>query len=381
MKDLQNLLTQVSITNKKNDELLDSVGGRFNMFRILGVDHYEITHSSILSELLSPQGSHGLKYKFLHSFIDIVGLNEFIKDFDYHDATVETEVSVGNGRIDILINDNKGHALIIENKIYASDQWEQLKRYNEFAINKYGVANYKIFYLTLSGKEASINSGQNIDYKPISYDNDIILWLDQCVDLSSRFPLVRETINQYINHLKKLTNQDMDTKNKEDIVKILSSSKENVQAAFTIFENVGALKELIISNYLNPQLHEIAKELEIEVSSELKGMARYSGFSFSIPTWKYFKIDFEFEGNYLMQLGYMYTLKDSNEKPLETNSTLRQKFRHQNSNTKIPYGWSDMSRFSSWNNETFLSVLSGEVKNEIKRVVADLIVQAKDLEM
>ena len=125
MRDLQNLLTQVSITNKKNDELLDSVGGRFNMFRILGVDHYEITHSSILSELLSPQGSHGLKYKFLQAFIDTVGLNEFIKDFDYKNATVQTEVSVGNGRIDILINDNNGHALIIENKIYASDQWEQ----------------------------------------------------------------------------------------------------------------------------------------------------------------------------------------------------------------------------------------------------------------
>jgi len=377
MRDLQNLLTQVSITNKKNDELLDSVGGRFNMFRILGVDHYEITHSSILSELLSPQGSHGLKYKFLQAFIDTVGLNEFIKDFDYKNATVQTEVSVGNGRIDILINDNNGHALIIENKIYASDQWEQLKRYNEFAINKYGIANYKIFYLTLSGKDASINSGQNIDYKPISYENDIVLWLDQCVDLSSRFPLVRETINQYINHLKKLTNQDMDTKNKEDIVKILSSSKENVQAAFTIFENIGALKELIISNYFNPQLYEIAKELEIEVSRELKGITRYEGFSFTIPSWKYFNICFDFD----VPLEYMYSLKDTNEKPLETNSILYQKFNRHNLTPSIPYGWSYMSKFSSWNNDTFLSILSGDVKNEIRSVVANLIEQAKDLEM
>jgi len=61
---LQNLLTQISLINQKYSELLDATGGRFNMFGILGVNHYENTHSAIICELLNPQGSHGLKINY-----------------------------------------------------------------------------------------------------------------------------------------------------------------------------------------------------------------------------------------------------------------------------------------------------------------------------
>ena len=135
-------MTQISIINKKNDELFDATGGRFNIFGLLGVGYSENTHSSILAELLSPQGSHGSKYKFLQAFIETVKLKDFIQDFDFQGATVQTEVVVGNGRIDILINDNNYHAVIIENKIFAVDQREQLKRYNEYAIQKFGLGNF-----------------------------------------------------------------------------------------------------------------------------------------------------------------------------------------------------------------------------------------------
>ena len=47
--DIVNLLNQVTIINKKNTEILDATGGRFNMFRICGVNHYENTHSAIIS--------------------------------------------------------------------------------------------------------------------------------------------------------------------------------------------------------------------------------------------------------------------------------------------------------------------------------------------
>jgi len=64
MNTLQNLLNQVTTITKKNAELLDATGGRFNLFRIFGVDHYENTHSAIIAELLNPKGTHGLKYRF-----------------------------------------------------------------------------------------------------------------------------------------------------------------------------------------------------------------------------------------------------------------------------------------------------------------------------
>lgn len=246
MRDLQNLLNQVSIITRKNAEFLDATGGRFNIFRISGVNHYENVHSAILAELLNPKGSHGLKGKFLQAFLDRIILKEDIKDLDCERAHVKTEAYTEDGRIDILIEDNKGHAIIIENKIYANDQGEQLKRYHAHATKVFS-EKFQIFYLTLNGSQASENSGGGIDYTQISYAEDIILWLEECVNLSARFPLVRETINQYINHIKQLTNQDMDKKNQEELIKILSKP-ENIESAIKIGENIKHVKYEIVRN-------------------------------------------------------------------------------------------------------------------------------------
>ena len=147
MQDLKNLLNQVGIISKKNAEILDATGGRFNMFRLCGVNHYENTHSAIIAEFLNPNGSHGLKSKLLESFIETLGNDFTIEHFNCEKARVRTEHSTEEGRIDILIEDNQHKAIIIENKIYANDQPEQLKRYNRYAQTyKNG---YQILYLTL----------------------------------------------------------------------------------------------------------------------------------------------------------------------------------------------------------------------------------------
>ena len=68
-----------------------------------------------------------------------------------------------------------------------------------------------ILYLTPDGRYASDDSGRGVDYRCISYKKTIIEWLGQCVGIAVHRPLVRETINQYINYLKQLTGQDMST--------------------------------------------------------------------------------------------------------------------------------------------------------------------------
>jgi len=164
-----------------------------------------------------------------------------------------------------LIEDTKGHAIIIENKIHAEDQQYQLKRYNEFALHKYlRKENYQIFFLSLDGKEASKNSGEGITYIQISHSKFIIVWLERCVSIASRYPLVRETIIQYINHLKKLTNQDMSTINTTEIVDLITSRHENIDAAIVIYRNYNALCKFIIeeivSQVLKPQMEKFAVE-------------------------------------------------------------------------------------------------------------------------
>lgn len=53
---------------KKLPELL----GKFNPFRILKIEDYEIRHSNVIAWLLDPKESHGLGTEILSKFIKIV---------------------------------------------------------------------------------------------------------------------------------------------------------------------------------------------------------------------------------------------------------------------------------------------------------------------
>lgn len=292
MEKIKNLLNQVKVISRKNAEILDATGGRFNMFRVCGVNHYENTHSAIIAEFLNPHGTHGLKSKLLECFIENLGEHFSIKSFNCEKSRILTEHTTHVGRIDILIEDNQNKAIIIENKIYANDQFEQLKRYDRYA-QKYK-NGYQIFYLTLFGDAASAQSGEGISYLPISHKEHIINWLEKSVSIASRFPIVRETVIQYINHLKQLTNQDMDSKNKEEITEILSKI-ENLKAAKVIYQNYNATYNFLAEKYFNPKMEEFAKQKGLHYHYE-RSEETYIKFYFTSPDWegKYW-IGFTFE--------------------------------------------------------------------------------------
>lgn len=261
MKELQNLLQQVATITQKNSEILNATGGRFNMFRICGVNHYENTHSAIIAELLNPKGTHSLKSELLEAFLSLIDKDFVPTDFNPSNATVYTEYTTDKGRIDILIKDTNKNALIIENKIYAADQYEQLKRYEQFAKKEFKA--YQIYYLTLWGNEASLQSGEGVNYLTISYADTIIRWLDKCIALAARLPLVRETLIQYSNHLKILTNQDMNTKNQEEIVKTLADFG-NLEAVQNVFLNYPKIFDYLVKKHFNPKMEEFAKQNELK---------------------------------------------------------------------------------------------------------------------
>ncbi|MFL9836105.1 PD-(D/E)XK nuclease family protein [Flavobacterium sp. ST-75] len=294
MQQIKNLLNQISIINKKNTEILDATGGRFNMFRICGVNHYENTHSAILAELLNPNGTHGLKHILLESFIENLGEYFTIEKFNSKTARVKIEHSSEEGRVDILIDDNEKRAIIIENKIYAKDQPEQLIRYNRFA--QMYENGYQLLYLTLFGDNASEQSSGNVPYLSISYREHIINWLEKCVLIASRSPIVRETLIQYINHLKQLTNQDMDSKNKEEITEVLSKI-ENLRAAQAIYQNYSATYNYLAEKYFNPKMEEFISQKGLFYHYEWSE-EKYIKFYITSPKWqgKYW-IGFTFESN------------------------------------------------------------------------------------
>jgi len=303
--------------------------------------------------------------------------NENIKqNFKIEKASVFTEYSTREGRIDILIRDNENKAIIIENKIYADDQWEQLKRYNTFAQKEYGEGNYQVFYLNLWGNEVSEQSSEGVDYTPISYQTNIIAWLEKCVCVAVHFPMVRETINQYVNHLKSLTNQDMDTKNIDEVVEILS---KNIESTFAVADNITNLKNHLINKVFLPQLSAICEELGLKnVSEEYDRVNEsWSGFQIKNPNWKTFKIGFEFEarglGSFIIGVNHI----DNDIRNDETFEKLKLFFARKNNN----WVWKSFPTDSYWGKEAMIAIQNGEMVNIFKEEIKKILDLTKEFDM
>ena len=266
-------IEKIKLILSKYDEISAITGERFNVFSILKLERNEVrTHSAFIGELLNPKGSHGFKSVFLELFIETIyeSKKSFFDDnnlnhnIDFESSDLRIEEFIGNinssysegGRIDIVIKDQLNNSILIENKIDASEQTNQLIRYH----NKY--PNATILYLTLFGEDSV--SKNDIPYVSISYSLEIIMWLQKCFKEASDSPMIREVIKQYINLIKKITNQTSNNFMKEEIIKILS---KDVRTCFEIGNSIPALKKMLFSTfYQNLQLKlSSRKHLSIEV--------------------------------------------------------------------------------------------------------------------
>lgn len=197
-------------------------GKSFNVFSALDICSDEVRlHSRLLATLLNPKASHGLGNEFLKSFLIALGLPEdyiaYCKEQIVEQTIGEVTETTG-GRIDIILEDGK-HAVIIENKIYAGDQPNQLLRYHNYGVKTFGENNFKLVYLTLYGCKPSSDSlgGENFEFIKLSYAQDILKLLEKLVKPQPVKP-VHHTIKDYITIIKQLTHQDMDTKYQQSII-------------------------------------------------------------------------------------------------------------------------------------------------------------------
>jgi hypothetical protein len=232
-------------------------GEKFNIFSILKMESKENdTHSAFLCELLNIHGTHLKGNTFLELFVKTINND----GLDINSAEAKTEYPLGNiddiegtgGRIDIHIKDDFEYSIIIENKIYARDQVNQLVRYAKCNDGKNNV-----YYLTLFGTEPSNVSKKalelNKDYFIISYKEHIIKWLQLCIKEVPDVPFVRETLQQYLILIKKLTNTMGDNGNRElnniildhyDTAKYISDNFNNVRLEMPKVIRSGVLNQL-----------------------------------------------------------------------------------------------------------------------------------------
>ena len=222
---IDSILKQLKTLNEQYEKYVLKKGEKFNVFSIIGRQHYEVqTHSAFIAELLNPKGSHGQGSVFLELFLNLEkigseygGLSNY-EDFKvYKEFHIKSDDSDNTGIIDILLRSRSNDkSIAVENKIYASDQPKQLYRY-------YKHTESPVIYLTLDGSEPGEYTLGDLTVDNViclSYADDIAAWLNTCMKEVPLLPQIREILHQYQILVKTLTGQPIDWRYTMEIANI-----------------------------------------------------------------------------------------------------------------------------------------------------------------
>lgn len=236
MNSLIQLFHEIHLLLEKHEQIRKEKGGNYNLFQVINMTSDETrVHSAMIADLLNPKGKHQMGDVFLRLFIHCLKTQQLNHElsFTYNKAKVECEKYIGpkmeksGGRLDIYLTDGVNH-IIIENKIYAADQKNQLLRYHNF-LKHYPDNHTLLLYLSLDGEVHDMDkttNGEKVKFITISYTDFILNWLTECRYMAIDRPLIREGITHYRNLIKILTHQ-MDNE-KNDLINLIRDNQRYI---------------------------------------------------------------------------------------------------------------------------------------------------------
>ncbi len=371
---------------KKVEEKKREEGEFFNMFNTISLRTEEVRlHSAFIGELLNPKGSHGLSQRFLQAFLEVIGVQDDYFDYRRCPCGIITERWIGpkteieGGQIDIIIEDGK-HAIIIENKIYAGDQTNQMLRYNNYGRKKFP-DGYKLVYLTLDGHEPDKCSLGNakFDYDTISYENEISKWLEKCYTISEGKPLVQSVIKQYCELVKQITNTDMDTTYKNNLMSIMLAP-ENVTAVGEVLQLQDEWFSRVLDEYIWKPLESFAKSIGMRFGKSDGAAWIYR------EEWQYYKLFIWTDSNCCrdMYVGVSWY----EDKPGRKNLIFKKDWHQLNCLTSLepieewPYGREYLpDDIRGWGYFNINKIVNKEVFNYIKKKFEEMISEIDELQL
>jgi hypothetical protein len=185
---------------------VDAYSSKFDLFKMMGVRSKELVHSNIIACLLNPSYPHGLNYSFLNTFTKgVVGLglvngepiplSRLISATDDH-IRVFRELE----NIDLVIEYTGSKLVIaIENKVWASEQKNQIARYQDTLKTRYpGYTTALIFLTPDAHAPETVNLNSEVPVYCMSYEQLAEL-LKQVKNQANETAL--NFINQFIYHI------------------------------------------------------------------------------------------------------------------------------------------------------------------------------------
>ena len=218
-----------------------------------------------------------------------------------------------------------------------------------------------------------MQSAEGVDYVSISYCNDIIEWLQRCIYDTVDKPFLREAFIQYSNLIKIITNQDMETKFTEEVIRAMV---DNAEAAAIICDAQQKYQEYVQDNILVPKLREFANKsgLQFRFDWDLNGE---KGFCFMKREWKNAAIWFYSESRTSWTGFYIAIMNKYPDVPLTINRQVQLHCFDGNCSDSYPFGWKYMEYgYSEWNMDTLADMVNGKfieyVENEVLKIIEEI---------
>lgn len=374
------------IAAKQTENKRIEQGETFNIFNILGLRSEEVRlHSALIAELLNPKGRHGCASLFLKSFLKTIEVDNDYINFEKCSSNIKERV-IGpkteneGGRVDIIIEDGN-HAIIIENKIYAKDQEKQMFRYYNYGKKNFP-KGFKLVYLTLEGHEPETCSlgKEDYEYEPISYENDIINWLEDCYEAAEGKVLTQSIIKQYCELIKQLTYKDMDTQYKEQL-KAVTLAPENALAIGEILKIQEEWENGLYEEYIWKPLKEFAVSKGM-IFNNVCTYGQSGGAWIYKNEWKYYAIFVWTDSNkywHNMHVGVSWY-----EQPNRNTTIFKKDYVHLNCldnepKSDWPYGWEYLRvNIRDWGYHITEKIVRGEVFDYIKKKFEEILLEIEE---
>ncbi|KAA0764495.1 PD-(D/E)XK nuclease family protein [Bacillus sp. SH5-2] len=260
------------LDNSMEFEKLHSKFNRFNPFKILKVDKFEIRHSNMIAWLLDPTENHHLSSMFVNKILsktfvkaeneELIGQYNFIKlhKQSLQDLEVFREVQTKNNkRIDILaISEAQKVAILIENKYKSLESDGQLENYLKFVNKKYEGYTIIPIFLSLDGSAPSHEAYLTLDY------GDVLNILKGQLEIYSEYTssTIKDFISYYIDILEGELVRD----------------EEDIELALAVYKNHKAAVDLLYLNgdgkvagkFVNRELLDAVNRLNAEEKEDLR---------------------------------------------------------------------------------------------------------------
>lgn len=268
-----------SIKLKQEDQTRRGLNN-YNMVSVVRKSTHEVgMHSNVIYSLINPDAEHFQGDLFLKLFIENI-LEPKLKNSDssYHefgniiDIQAE-EATEDNRRIDFTIKSDK-YLIGIEMKVNARDLNNQIADYHKYLDNESSGQKVYIFYLTKYGVDASKNSLGSLDTKSvinISFDKDILRWLNASKNAVRNITNLNIALENYINIVQKITDKYKGNVMAIEVELLQDENKDKLKTALELDAKMDKIKGMVLSNFFR----DLSKKLENKGINECNILDNY----------------------------------------------------------------------------------------------------------